>query len=230
MTREIRRNVITYIGFLCIVGIGIYYGQAIEPHHPSLRVWELTNLLIVCIGLPFLYFQQNAGLPDFWQDDVSQKDRILYPVLTGMLFGLLDILVFQVILHPQPYEELPPFLQPFPYSVFLYFSGALEVEVFYRLIPLTLLLLWGSWFKAGKYYTVIFWSGAILTALREPLEQLPNGNLPLIMYSLITGFLMNFLQAIWYKRSGFLASLFIRLGHYLLWHILLGIYVENGIR
>ncbi len=230
MTREIRRNVITYIGFLYIAGIGIYYGQAIEPHYPSLRVWELTNLLMMSVGLPFLFLQQNARLPDFWQDDISLKDRILYPVLIGMVFGLLDILVFQVILHPQPYTELPPFLQPFPYSVFLYFSGALEVEVLYRLIPLTLILLWGSWFKSGKYYTVIFWIGAILTALREPLEQLPDGNLPLIMYSLITGFLMNLLQAIWYKRSGFLASLFIRLGHYLLWHILLGIYVENGIR
>jgi hypothetical protein len=229
MKKEIRRNIITYTVFLCIAGIGIYYGQAVELHHPSLRVWEITNLLIVRSGLPFLFFQQKAGLPDFWQNDIAQKDRILYPVLIGMVFGLLDILVFQVMLYPEPYTELPPFLQPFPYSVFLYFSGALEVEVFYRLIPLTLLLLWGSRFQAGKYYTVIFWIGAILTALREPLEQLPDGNLTLTMYSLITGFLMNFLQAIWYKRSGFLASLFIRLGHYLLWHISLGIYVENSI-
>jgi hypothetical protein len=65
-----------------------------------------------------------------------------------------------------------------------------------------------------------------LTSFREPLEQLPDGGLLIISYSFLTGFAMNYLQAIFYKKSGFLASLFLRLGHYLFWHILLGIYVE----
>jgi hypothetical protein len=129
-------------------------------------------------------------------------------------------------MHPEPYSELPPFLQPFPYSLFLYFSGAFDVEVFYRFIPITILLLIGIRFKEGKYYNQFFWAGAVLTALREPLEQLPSGSTAFILYSLLSGFGMNFLQAIYLKRSGFLASLSVRLGHYLIWHILLGIYVE----
>ncbi len=150
----------------------------------------------------------------------------MLPVAIGIVFGILDLLVFKVILHPEAYRELPPFTQPFPYSMFLYFSGAFEVEVFYRLIPLTLILIIGNWYKKGKYYMIFFWAGAILTAIREPLEQLPDGGILLLVYSLLTGFLMNFLQAVWYRKAGFLASLSVRLGHYFVWHILLGIYIE----
>lgn len=226
MTENVKKNLITYFILLCIAGVGIFYGNAVSSNSKSVRVWELTNVLILLIGVPFLFIQQKAGLPDFWQDNVSQKSRFLFPVTTGLIFGLLDVFVFKSILHPEPYQELPPFVQPFPYSVFLYISGAFEVEVFYRLIPLTLFLLFGKWYKGGKYYITIFWAGAVLTAIREPLEQLPDGNALLLIYSLFTGFLMNFLQAFWYRKAGFLASLSIRIGHYLVWHILLGIYIQ----
>lgn len=226
MPRAVKQNLITYAIFLIVALIGLYYGKAIAGRHDFLRVWAFSNILILLIGLPFLFVQSRAGLPDFWDERVSRKNRFLFPALIGMGFGILDILVFKVILHPGPYQELPPFLQPFPYSCFLYFSGAFEVEVFYRLIPLTLILIFAKWFKKGKYFTAFFWAGAALTALREPLEQLPSGSAGLIFYSLSTGFLMNFLQAVWYRKSGFLASLSVRLGHYLFWHILLGVYVE----
>jgi hypothetical protein len=168
----------------------------------------------------------KAGLPNFLQPGISNKSRFLLPAIIGVVFGVLDIIVIKVMMHPEPYTTMPPFLQPFPYSLFLYVSGAFEVEVFYRLVPLTLILLLGKWYKNGRHYTAFFWIGAVLTAVREPLEQLPEGNVGLILYSLATGFAMNFLQAICYRKAGFLASLSVRLGHYLFWHILLGIYVE----
>lgn len=146
--------------------------------------------------------------------------------MIGACFGILDIIVIKVMMHPEPYTELPPFLQPFPYSLFLFFSGAFEIEVFYRLIPLTLIVLFGKWFARGKYVQAFFWAGAVLTSLREPLEQLPGGGMLLIVYSLLTGFLMNLAQAIYFHNAGFLSTLSLRLGHYLFWHILLGIFVE----
>lgn len=226
MIRENKQNLIIYTIFLFVVLIGIYYGNTFYANHKFIRIWNLTNILLLLIGIPFLFFQTKAKLPNFWQKDISFKYRFLFPIVIGIIFGTLDVLVFKVILHPEPYQELPPFLQPFPYSIFLYFSGAFEVELFYRLIPLTLILLIGNWFKQGKYYMFFFWAGAILTAIREPLEQLPQGGILLIVYALLTGFLMNLFQAIWYKKAGFLASLSLRLGHYLIWHILLGIYIE----
>jgi len=226
MNKEVKKNLFTYGVLLLIALTGIVYGKSILNDYHFLRVWDYSNLLILIIGVPFLFFQTKAGLPNFWQSEVVARDRFFYPVLIGIVFGVFDVLVIKVMLHPEPYTELPPFLQPFPYSLFLYMSGAFDVEVFYRLIPITILLFIGARFKDGKNYNQFFWAGAILTALREPLEQLPSGNIALILYSLLTGFGMNFLQATYFKKSGFLASLSVRLGHYLIWHILLGIYVE----
>lgn len=226
MIRESKQNLIIYCLFLLLAVVGIYYGNAFYADLKFIRIWSYTNILFLLIGIPFLFFQTKAKLPNFWQKDILIKNRLLVPIVIGIIFGVLDVVVFKVILHPESYQELPPFLQPFPYSFFLYFSGALEVELFYRLIPLTLILLLGNWFKQGKYYMIFFWAGAILTSIREPLEQLSQGGMLIMIYSLLTGFLMNLFQAIWYKKAGFLASLSLRLGHYLIWHILLGIYVE----
>ncbi|WP_460971937.1 hypothetical protein [Spirosoma migulaei] len=221
-----KQNLLTYSIFIAIALAGLVYGNAILSAYKFLRVWELATLLFLFLGIPFLFFQTQARLPDFWQADVPTKHRFLIPALLGIGFGLLDVLVVKLLLHPEPYQELPPFLQPFPYSVFLYFSGALEVEVFYRLIPLTLLLVIANRVKNGKYYMTSFWIASVVTSLREPLEQLSSGTIGFVLYSLLSGFFMNFLQAMWYKKAGFLASFSIRLGHYLIWHILLGIYVE----
>lgn len=226
MKIEIRQNIILYLFFMLIAFIGMIYGRSILNDYTFVRVWAPQNFLVLLLGIPFLFFQSRAGLPDFLSSTVTPLKRFGIPIALGTVFGMLDVLVIKVILHPQPYNELPPFLQPFPYSLFLYFSGAFDIEVFYRLIPITLILLLGTWFKKGKYYSAFFTAGAILTALREPLEQLPDGSLWLIVYSLGSGFLMNYLQAIYLKKAGFLASLTLRLGHYLVWHILLGIYVE----
>lgn len=224
--KGINFNLIIYASFMLIAAIGIIYGNAIKSNFSFLRIWDYQNILILLLGIPFLFLQTNANIPNFLDKNVSNKQRFIIPALIGFVFGILDVIVFKLVLHPEPYTELPPFLQPFPYSLFLYFSGAFEIEVFYRLIPLTLILLLGKWIAKGKYFNVFFWTGAILTSLREPLEQLPSEGVSIIIYSLVTGFLMNYLQAVYFKKSGFLAALTVRLGHYLFWHILLGIYVQ----
>ncbi len=156
MKSEVRQNLITYGIFMVIAIAGLFYGNSIKTDYSFLRVWDWSSVFVLFIGVPFLFFQQQARLPDFWQKDISHKKRFFIPLLIGIGFGLLDVLVVKVMMHPEPYTELPPFLQPFPYSLFLYFSGALEIEVFYRLIPLTLILLLGSWYKKGKYYSGYF--------------------------------------------------------------------------
>jgi len=219
-------NVIIYTAFLIFATIGIIYGKTLTSNYSFLRVWEYQNILILLLGVPFLFLQTKANLPNFLEERITNYQRFLKPLLIGSVFGILDVFVIKFLMHPEPYTELPPFLQPFPYSIFIYFSGAFEIEVFYRLIPLTLILLLGKWLAGGKYFNTFLWTAIILTSLREPIEQLPNGELWLVAYSLLTGFLMNYFQAIYFKNAGFLASLTIRLGHYLFWHILLGIYVQ----
>ena len=221
-----KQNIIIYIVFILIAFIGINFGNAIYEKYNNLRIWQFENILMLAIGIPFLFLQTKAGIPNFIDEQVQNKKRFLQPFLIGVVFGLLDVFVIKIIQHPEPFKELPPFLQPFPYSLFLYFSGAFEIEVFYRLIPMTTILLIGKWISKGKFFNYFFWTAILLTSIREPLEQTPSGSNWFICYSLLTGFLMNYLQAIYYKNAGFLATLSIRLGHYLFWHILLGVYVQ----
>lgn len=222
----IKQNVLIYAVFLLIATVGMVYGNEIKFAYDGLRIWQLENIFLLGIGVPFLFLQSQATLPNFLETRISNKVRLLQPIIIGATFGLLDIIVIKIIQHPEPYKELPPFLQPFPYSLFLYFSGALEVEVFYRLIPLTLILLIGKRVACGRYFNYFLWTAIIATSIREPLEQFPSGEIWFVSYALISGFLMNYLQAIYFKNAGFLASLTLRLGHYLFWHILLGIYVQ----
>lgn len=226
ITKYSKQNIIIYGAFLIIAVIGIIYGNEIKNNFTFFRVWDYRNILFLLLGIPFLFLQSKTNLPNFLEDSISNKQRFLKPFLIGTVFGILDVIIIKVIMHPEPYTELPPFLQPFPYSIFLYFSGAFEIEIFYRLIPLTLILLLGKWFASGKYFNIFLWAAIVLTSIREPIEQFPNGELWFVIYALLTGFLMNFLQAIYFKNAGFLASITIRLGHYLFWHILLGIYVQ----
>ncbi|MBS1488030.1 MAG: hypothetical protein JST43_10635 [Bacteroidetes bacterium] len=226
ITKNSKQNTIIYAAFLIIAVIGILYGNEIKNNFTFLRLWDYKNILILFLGIPFLFLQSKANLPNFVEESIYNKQRFLKPFLIGTLFGILDVIIIKIIMHPEPYTELPPFLQPFPYSFFLYFSGAFEIEVFYRLIPLTLILLLGKWFASGKYFNIFLWTAIVLTSVREPIEQFPNGELWFVIYALLTGFLMNFLQAIYFKNAGFLASITLRLGHYLFWHILLGFYVQ----
>ncbi|TNF42825.1 MAG: hypothetical protein EP311_04515 [Cytophagales bacterium] len=219
-------SLLVFLFLAGITALGAYIGHFWVEPYPYLRVWNWENIFWILLGVPFVFFQGKVKIPEFLSPYVSHRSRFWNPLFFGLIFGLFDVLVLKVLLHPEPYLELPPFLQPFPYSLFLYFSGALEVEVFYRLIPIVLVLLIFSLIKGGSYQSQAFWIVAIFTSLREPLEQLPQGEWWLIVYALLTGFGMNFIQAVYFKKAGFLASLTLRLGHYLIWHIALGIYVQ----
>ncbi len=226
MQSKVSQNLIIYFAFLIVAVIGIFYGNAIKNQHLFLRVWESSNLLWLLIGIPFLFLQKKTDIPNFVDEKISNYQRFLRPIIIGVLFGILDVLIIKFLMHPEPYTQLPPFLQPFPYSLLLYFSGALEIEVFYRLVPITLILLSGKLLANQKYFRTLMWIAIVLTSIREPLEQLPQGAIWFVIYSFISGFSMNFFQGVYFTRAGFLASLSLRLGHYLIWHILLGIYVE----
>lgn len=219
-------QVFWYLLFLTIAAMGIVYGNSLSGHYPDLRVWQASNLLYLLLGLPFILLQGKAGLPTAFPTDWQAAHSLLLPLFTGLLFGLADLLVIERLLTSGQHSSLPAYTQPFPYSVLLYTSGAFEVEVFYRLIPITLVMLGAVHFKEGRYMPLAFALVAVLTSLREPLEQLPAGPVWFVAYSLTTGFAMNFLQALYFEKRGFAASLVLRLGHYLVWHILNGVFIE----
>lgn len=221
-----KRTILAYLIFTAIAVIGIFYGKQIEPAYQGLRIWSFENIGLILIGLPFALLLPTAGLPNFTPAPLFSKKQILIPMMTGVLFGILDVITIEWMLPHPPHSSLPPYTQPFPYSLFLYFSGAFEIEVFYRLIPLSVLLLFFHRYKKGKYFEAAFYTGAILTSLREPLEQWPQGPVWFVVYALTTGVAMNFIQALLFRREGFISALSVRLGHYLIWHIANGVMIQ----
>jgi len=221
-----KRSYFAYIFLLAIVVATFIIGPLVARNQSSIRLvgWDL--LLLWLLGFLAVAFQKQAGFFDLMDKLVSHANRFALPLVIGILFGIADILVFEIILRHPAYTALPPFLQPFPYSILLYTSGAVHVEILHRLLPFTLIMLLSGRFLPAKYQHTVFWTMAILTSLWEPLQQLPSGAWGLIFYSLVSGFAFNLLQAVFYRKAGWLASLFIRLGHYLCWHILLGIYIQ----
>jgi len=193
------------------------------------RIFGFSGILLVLAGFVLVPFQKLAGFPDLLDKKHPIRKRFSEPFAIGFLFAIADIVVYILILHPEAYSSLPPFLQPFPYSLLLYFSGAVYCEVLYRLLPLTLILSVVTLLNPKKVNNRYFWILAIVTSLWEPLEQTGNAILWVMVYSFTSGFLFNFIQAIYYRKAGFLSSLSVRLGHYFLWHILLGIYIQMNL-
>lgn len=218
------RSLLTYFLFLVFASIGIIYSRYLS--YSNLRAWEIQNILILLIGVPFLWLLPKAKLEFLPANNFQLRKQTTIPLLIGVLFGMLDLIVIEYILPHPIHTSLPPYTQPFPYSLFLYFSGAFEIEVFYRLIPITIILFVFNKYKEGKYFNAAFIVAAILTSIREPLEQMPTGPSWFVVYSLVSGFGMNYLQAYFFKKYSFISSLTIRLGHYLIWHILNGMMIQ----
>lgn len=210
---------------LLVVFVTIIYGDVLAAKGVEVRRWPWSNLLVILPVVPLLFLQQQVSLPAL-QTIQENKYAWLSTFGVGMIFGILDVIVIKLILHPQPYTSLPPFLQPFPYSIPLYTAGAIEIELYYRMIPLTLLLFLDKWLFQLKHRKIILIILAVLTSLVEPIQQFPDGALWFIIYATVSGIAMNLWQFKSYVQYGFVASLAVRLGHYLVWHILLGLFVE----
>jgi len=222
-------SILFFGSFLLLAACGIVYGSAIQGIWPNIRLWDWSAWGWLLLGIPFLFLQQKAGLPDLWDRNQRLRNKLWMPVAIGMMFGIADLIVIEYVLPHPRHTSLPPYTQPFPYALLLYASGGFEVEVFYRLIPITLGMLFLQRWREGRFAQAGFVTLAILTALREPLEQWPSGPAWFVAYALASGFAMNGLQALLLRRHGFAAPVAIRMGHYLVWHILNGILIQQSL-
>jgi hypothetical protein len=122
------------------------------------------------------------------------------------------------------------FNAPFPGSLLFYPGGAIIVEVFYRLIPIPLVMfLVSNLLLRGRWQMQVFWLMAALTSLIEPASQdLPDlrpGTEVVVGLNFIDDYAMNFFQAVMFRRYGFLASIILRVAMYLVWHVAYGNFI-----
>ncbi|WP_080240479.1 hypothetical protein [Spirosoma rigui] len=227
-TRPSRASQILYGTFVLFCVVTVLVGHSLASRNvPNLRLFDWYSVGLVALGGLGIWLGPQTGFADLLDWRVSAYERWTLPLLIGLGFAVADIAVFKRVLHPEPITGLMPFMQPFPYSLLLFGSGALYTDCLYRLVPLPLLMwLIGRFLLRDERREQLFWALALLSSLVEPLEQLMPDTPALMAYSFGTGYTMNLLQAMLFRRYGFGAGLAVRLGHYALWHVGFGAWVE----
>lgn len=187
---------------------------------PFIGIWTVAGL----IGI---WFARKTGFPEAWDARVSTVQQLLIPALLGIGLSLpfiaTDMLTHYNSLLAAQYNQ-PRANIDFPASLLIYPGGAIIVEVFYRLLPVPLLLwLISNVMLRGRGQSHIFWILAILTSLIEPLTQdldvLPFG-MTLFAVVFLEDFALNLAQAALFRKCGFLAAIVMRVAFYMIWHVL----------
>jgi hypothetical protein len=175
---------------------------------------------------------RRTGFPAAWDARTPASRRLLLPTLVGITFGLLAI---GMELYTGTLKNLEattgPVTVAFPGSLLVYSAGAITMEMLFLLLPLPpLLWLISVVILRGRGQAPTFWVLALLSAAAEPLLQGTTvvmaaagtiGPLAIGLYA-VHGFAFNFTAAALFRRYGMLAPILVRLGHYMIWHVLYG--------
>lgn len=211
-------------------------GRPIQPDG-----W-LTHLLFTLAGLVAVWAAHRTGFPAAWDARLPASRRLLLPTLVGVAGGLLAIGVELVggatkIVEAQTGHA---FNVAFPGSLLVYSAGAISMEMIFLLLPLPLLL----WLMApaptrsvisggilrGRGQVPTFWVLALLSSVAEPLLQGTGvvmtaqgaiAPLTIALYA-VESFAHNLASAIFFRRYGMVAAILVRLGHYMVWHVIYG--------
>jgi hypothetical protein len=182
----------------------------------------LGILLVASLGFLALKLAPRAGFPDLWDEDISNRQRFIRPMVVGIAFGIGQVVLVSLTLG----LEIP--MVAFPLAVPVYLSGGILMEMVFHLIPVVLLV----WFFANvllkqRWQEQVFWIVAILLSLLEPVAQtaglyqmglISSPVLAAILFSFI--FAANLVPLYFFRRYGFLAPVTWRLSNYLIWHII----------
>jgi hypothetical protein len=216
------------VAFLVVVNLFITFVGAGLERDPRSVLFSWPSLAVVAVlGLTGIVLTPRTGFPAAWDARISNRHRLAYPVLLGVGFGLLSVGLDQLtgwIAFFKQETGLPAFNAPFPGSLLFYPGGAILVEVFYRLLPIPVLLwLMSNGLLRGRGQAPLFWVLAVLTSLIEPLSQdleaLRVGAVGLFASQFGYDYGFNLAQAVLFRRYGFLAAIVLRAAQYLVWHV-----------
>lgn len=242
-----RKSVFSSSSFvwLFLVGYLVLVKTVILPLFPAIAIdavaaifsWQVI-LIFSLLGLIGVWLADRTGFMPALDPRVSNRQRYWIPLLIGGGIGavasLLDLVTkgTQFIASNMGVES---FNTDYPLSLFVYTSGTVIVEALFRLFPLPVLLWLISYVVLKKRWPEqTFWALALLLSFLEPLFQLIGQMTPEVMANfwpffvalflpvLLTNYPMGVAQAYAFRRYGFLASFTLRMGYYIIWHIVYG--------
>lgn len=198
-----------------------------DPSQASFFQWE-SLIAIWLMGLLGVWLSQRTGFPDALDPDVSMWQRVGLPlgvgVVTGGLFALADLwLHFTSVAASQ--QGVTQQYTGFVPTLLSFLVAAVIVVVVFQLlvIPLPLWLI-STVVKASRAREAVFWVLAVATSCLEPLTQLlPTAqamSVGVVVFLAVTQFLVNMGQAVLFRRYGYLSAILLRVGFYLVFHVL----------
>lgn len=213
------------IAFMVAVKVTFILFPTVFPGADQEGAFSWTTILAIAVmGFIGLLLARRTGFPELWDAKVSNRQRFLIPVVIGLVYGVVTVIID--LRNPSPVHLKLPLSIPF------YTYGALLLEIMLRLFAIPLLVwLFSNLLLRGKWQTKVFWLAVVVAALYEPLphirEQLSGVSglavlLVLIKWAIEPLFLANVLTGWLFRKYGFLAALAMRLSFYLVWHIIYG--------
>jgi hypothetical protein len=233
------------IVWLLLVGYLVLVKAVVLPLLPPLGIeaieqnfaWD--NIVIFgLLGLMGVWLSERTGFMPALDPRVSNRQRYLWPVLAGGAIGLLASVIDLFTNGTQFLADqmgVDSFNTAFPASLFVYTSGTVLIEAVFRLFIFPALLGLISYVILRKRWPEqVFWALALLLSVLEPLGQL-SGQMSakpiedfgqffvmLFLPMVLTNYPMGVAQAWLFRRYGFLASFTLRIGYYIIWHIVYG--------
>jgi hypothetical protein len=228
MLKKISPSVIVYLLILVVIIILRLLISIFPPGQIASQMVNLTDTLSIgaiwVVGWVGVYLAPGTGFAGMWQKDISNIKRFLEPALIGMGIGIFTI-GFDLI-QPLGGESLIKF----PASLVAYPLGGILEEIIFRLfLTTTLVWIFSNVLLRGKWQEVVFWIVNVFLGVFYTLSQLSQyQNLVgstdyLILARFFVVIAVYFLlAAFYYRKYGFLAAISMRLGDYLVWHIIWG--------
>jgi hypothetical protein len=180
--------------------------------------------LVAIFGFMGLKLSEITGFPAMWDQEISNKQRFLYPVIVGLLFGLIFMLF-------DSQASIGDMSVGFPLSILFYLFGGIFSEIVLHIFPVTFLIwLISNVVLKKKIQNQVFWVAAIGISLFDAISMIMAFNNPNIPLQISSTFLMivlaflifiNELVTLYFFRIyGFLSPIVLRLSFYLMWHII----------
>ncbi|MDP8923806.1 MAG: hypothetical protein M3O34_13110 [Chloroflexota bacterium] len=206
----------------------------------SLFDWT-TLAVFAVLGLIGVVLADRTGFPTAWDRRISNRQRLLIPVLVGGGIGALAVAIDLLTGGSEAVAratDQPSFNIDFPGSLLAYSAGGILVDVEYRLFTVPFLLwLISSVLLRGRGQVPTFWVLAAVSTLFEPLLQgvglfiLGGGAITVGMLAayMVTAISLNFTQILFFRWYGLVASVLVRQADYLVWHIVYGNFLYGAI-
>ncbi len=226
------RNSVAFLTGPGLVGVLIAAWIAAYPPefaHPSqaaaLRLSVLAPILL--LGAVGVYASIRSEMTPDPLATGKRRSALVSAVTSGTILGLvvvgLDVATgFSDLIARR--LGIDSIHIDFPASVFVYTAGAIAVECLYRLIPIgSLYFLIAHLALRRRGEAIVFWALAVLTSLIEPLSQAGLAGDRLLVWVLFASiFAFNLVEAMLWRRFGWIALLLSRLVFYLIWHVAVG--------